>query len=50
VAIGARLGLVYGINTAGGVLGALATGFYSLGTHGADATVRVAAAISTFAA
>jgi spermidine synthase len=45
-ALGERLGLVYGVNTAGGVLGALATGFYALGAHGADATLSVAAAVS----
>lgn len=45
-ALGQRLGLVYGVNTAGGVVGALVTGFYALGTHGADATLSVAAAIS----
>ena len=36
---GQRLGLVYGVNTAGGVLGACATGFYGVGALGADATL-----------
>ena len=45
-ALGERLGLIYGVNTAGGVVGALVTGFYALGTHGADATLSVAAAVS----
>ena len=44
--LGERLGLVYGVNTAGGVLGACATGFYGVGALGADATLRVAATIS----
>ena len=43
---GQRLGLVYGVNTAGGVLGACATGFYGVGALGADATLQIAATIS----
>jgi spermidine synthase len=43
---GSRLSLVYGVNTAGGVLGALATGFYGVGALGSDATLRIAATIS----
>ncbi len=43
---GQRLGLVYGVNTAGGILGALATGFYALGALGSDATLRIAATMS----
>jgi spermidine synthase len=43
---GQRLGLVYGVNTAGGILGALASGFYALGALGSDATLRIAATVS----
>lgn len=43
---GERLSLAYGINTAGGVLGTIATGFYGVGALGSDATLRIAATVS----
>ncbi len=43
---GPRLGLVYGINTAGGVLGVLATGFLLIGAVGMGRSFLLAAAIN----
>ncbi len=43
---GTRLGLVYGINTAGGVLGVLATGFLLIGAIGMRQTFLLAAALN----
>jgi spermidine synthase len=45
-ALGERLSLAYGINTAGGVIGTIATGFYGVGALGSDATLRIAASVS----
>ena len=44
--IGARVSLLYGINTAGAIAGALLAGFVLVGTVGVTATFRVAAAIN----
>jgi spermidine synthase len=45
-ASGVRLSLAYGVNTAGGVLGVIATGFYGVGLLGSDTTLRMAAAVN----
>lgn len=44
--IGEGVGLLYGVNTMGGVLGTIATGFVLLGTLGAADTTRVAVALN----
>jgi spermidine synthase len=43
---GARLGLLYGINTAGGVCGVLVTGFVLIGTLGTRQSLLLAAAVN----
>ncbi len=43
---GARLSLAYGVNTAGGVLGAMVAGFFAIPALGADGAIRAAAAIN----
>jgi spermidine synthase len=46
--IGTRIGALYSINTAGAVVGALATAFYLLPKFGLTGTVRIGAAINGF--
>lgn len=43
---GSRLSLAYGINTAGGVLGAMVAGFVAIPAIGADGAIRAAAAVN----
>lgn len=45
-ASGSRLSLVYGVNTAGGVVGAAVAGFYAIPAVGAGAAMRITAALS----
>lgn len=44
--LGSRLSLAYGVNTAGGVLGAMVAGFVAIPAIGADGAIRAAAAIN----
>jgi spermidine synthase len=44
--IGSGVGLLYGVNTIGGVLGTIAAGFLLLGTLGVALTTRVAVALN----
>ena len=43
---GSRLSLAYGVNTAGGVVGAVLAGFVAIPAIGADNAIRVAAAVN----
>ncbi len=43
---GARMSLAYGVNTAGGVVGAVLAGFVAIPAIGADGAMRVAAAVN----
>jgi predicted membrane-bound spermidine synthase len=44
-----RIGALYGVNTLGAGVGALAAGFYLIGTYGYVDTIRLAAALNIFA-
>jgi spermidine synthase len=44
--IGSRVGVLYGVNTAGAIAGALLAGFVLIGAIGLNATFRIAAAIN----
>jgi spermidine synthase len=46
--LGERMALLYGMNTAGAIAGALAAGLYLVQTHGIHATFFVAAALNLF--